>query len=87
MAFYAARGWSTDDLSRAASWTPEEREFFRIARNLYWEDITELMMLCVNQIVMAVSVGTEPRDINAWRDSVSDWYKTRIDKTLSFKGE
>lgn len=44
-------------------------------------------MLCVNQIVMAVSAGTEQSDINAWRDSVSDWYKTRIDKTLSFRGE
>ena len=44
-------------------------------------------MLCVNQIVMAVSVGTDQSDINAWRDSMSDWYKTRIDKTLSLRGE
>ena len=82
MAFFAARGWDTDALNRAANWSFAEKEFFESARNQYWEEITELAYLIADHIALSVMGGERSR-VDAHFEDCQRWYKNKIGKILS----
>ncbi|MDO5548308.1 MAG: hypothetical protein Q4F79_07450 [Eubacteriales bacterium] len=82
MAFFAARGWDTDALDRAANWSFAEKQFFESAQNQYWEDLTELILLAADHIALSVW-GTSRAQADAHFQDWKRWYADKIGKALS----
>lgn len=81
LAFYASRGWSTDDLDRAAKWSPAEREFYRIARNQYWYEQAELMTLMADRIALSMSLHAEDSSVRQHQNEWRSWLEKQCGLT------
>lgn len=81
MAFFAARGWDTDALDRAANWSFADKQFFESAQNQYWEDLTELILLAADHIALSVW-GANRAQADGHFCDLQRWYEEKIGKIL-----